>query len=292
MVKIKGTEFFLGCDPEVFMFDTKESRYVSAYGMIPGTKEAPHLVEHGMVQVDGMALEFGIDPSRTSKEFLSNIRAVMAQLQEMVGSRYELHAKALVNFGAKEMKEQPEEALELGCEPDFSAYTGVANPAPVVSSLLENCRSGGGHVHIGWGADFDAFSPEHMMECQVLAAQLDHYLGQSSLGWEGPGLKVRDDSPPKKRRELYGKAGAFRPKPYGMEYRTLSNEWLNSDDLIVTVFDRTVQGIRALMSGTTKFDKKVNLFGGNVQLTPRFLIESPLFDHISDQAIRESIINV
>ena len=30
---------------------------------------------------------------------------------------------------------------------------------------------------------------------------------------------------------MYGKAGAFRPKTYGVEYRTLSNAWLFSKKL-------------------------------------------------------------
>ncbi len=34
------------------------------------------------------------------------------------------------------------------------------------------------------------------------------------------------------RRGMYGKAGAFRPKPYGVEYRTLSNAWLSNDERI------------------------------------------------------------
>jgi len=290
MANVNGTEFVLGCDPEVFVFDLQAERYVSGHGMIPGTKEVPHLVKHGMVQVDGMALEFGIDPAATSEEFLHNIREVRAQLQEMVGPRFRLDAKALVDFGPEVMAAQPPEALELGCEPDFNAYTGAQNPAPQVPGSIRNCRSGGGHVHIGWGSDLPQYAPQHMEACQVLAAQMDYYLGQSSLGWELPGVVI--DGEKFNRRSLYGKAGAFRPKPYGMEYRTLSNEWLNSDELITTVFDRTVLGIESLANGQTKFDKKTELFGGNVSLTPRFLIESVIFEYINDAKIRGEIINV
>ena len=38
--------------------------------------------------------------------------------------------------------------------------------------------------------------------------------------------------PDERRKQLYGKAGAMRFKKYGAEYRTLSNFWLFSDDLI------------------------------------------------------------
>ena len=33
------------------------------------------------------------------------------------------------------------------------------------------------------------------------------------------------------RRKLYGRAGRFRVKPYGLEYRTLDNYWLGTGDV-------------------------------------------------------------
>jgi hypothetical protein len=38
------------------------------------------------------------------------------------------------------------------------------------------------------------------------------------------------------RKKLYGKAGAFRPKSYGVEYRTLSNFWIFEEKYIDWVY--------------------------------------------------------
>ena len=39
-----------------------------------------------------------------------------------------------------------------------------------------------------------------------------------------------------KRRQMYGAAGAFRPKTYGMEYRTLSNKWIFNPKIVDFVY--------------------------------------------------------
>lgn len=52
-----------------------------------------------------------------------------------------------------------------------------------------------------------------------------------------PGLIMEPDN---KRRELYGKAGAFRPKRYGVELRGPSNFWLANNKLKKWAFDSTV----------------------------------------------------
>ena len=57
-----------------------------------------------------------------------------------------------------------------------------------------------------------------------------------------------------KRRELYGKAGAYRVKPYGVEYRVLSNFWLKSPALMQWVYDNTILAFKRLLAGNPDFN--------------------------------------
>lgn len=227
-------QILVGADPEIFMF--KDGKPISAHNMIPGDKKHPHKVPFGAVQVDGLALEFNIDPAKDEHEFVNNLTAVMATLKEMVPG-YDLRAIPVAEFGAKYLSEQPQEALELGCEPDFCAWTnGGVNPRP---NGAADFRTGAGHVHIGWTNDVDPHDPQHMEACVMAAKQLDWALGLGSLMFDQD----------KKRRTLYGAAGCFRPKPYGVEYRTLSNAWLQSKELMAWVFRVTTKAMQDLAEG-------------------------------------------
>ena len=229
-------QILVGADPELFMF--KDGKPVSAHNMIPGDKKHPHKVPHGAVQVDGLALEFNIDPAKDEQEFVNNLTAVMATLKEMV-PEYELRAVPVAEFGAKYLAEQPMEALELGCEPDFCAWTnGAVNPRP---NGAADFRTGAGHVHIGWTNDVDPHDPQHMEACVMAAKQLDWALGLGSLMFDQD----------QKRRTLYGAAGCFRPKPYGVEYRTLSNAWLQSKEMMAWVFRVTTKAMQDLAEGVS-----------------------------------------
>lgn len=258
---IKDREFLLGCDPEVFVVDG-EGRPVPAHGLIPGTKDEPFLVENGMVQVDGLALEFGIDPSPTKEVFFKNIQSVLKQLTAMLPKGLFLHFKPVVVFNPEDMKALPPEALELGCDPDYNAYTLRTNPRPVLTD--PNMRSAGGHVHIGWGAGLNTAGRRHIEACAALSVELDLYLGVASLRWD-------TDS---RRRAIYGKPGAFRPKRYGMEYRSLSNQWLNSKETIEFVFDSTIKAIEAVTSGKENSLNPLRFFQGQLNITPKDLVEA------------------
>lgn len=49
--------------------------------------------------------------------------------------------------------------------------------------------------------------------------------------------------PEHRRKEMYGKAGAFRPQPWGVEYRVTSNYIYSSPELMTWAFNQTVRAI-------------------------------------------------
>jgi hypothetical protein len=230
---MKPQQVLVGADPELFMQNPNTGEFVSAHDIehgarIPGTKWEPYKVQYGAVQVDGTALEFNIDPAKTVDEFVQNITAVRQTLTDMVpGSN--VVAEPVARFNADYFKfEVPSCAQELGCNPDYNGWTQDVNPKPDPDG--EPYRTASGHIHIGWTDGADVEDKDHFLFCCKVARQLDYYLGMNSLLWDS------DDT----RRQLYGKAGAFRPKTYGMEYRVLSNRWLDSEALMRWVYN-TVQ---------------------------------------------------
>lgn len=259
----------IGADPELFLRDVFTGRFVSAETqdgpIIPGTKDKPFEVRGGAIQVDGVAAEFNINPSSDFKSYYKNLKNVVMELNKRVKSYNEnlrLSPVPTATFDKRYFDALPTHTKVLGCEPDFSAYTGAPNPRPHTN---EPFRTGSGHIHIGWTKGVDPTSEGHMLDCCLVAKQLDKYLHFASMTWDTD----------KKRQELYGKPGSFRPKSYGMEYRPLSNAWLKSPELMRNVYLMTVGVMRSLESGRhdleadlskgfgeTNMDKVLNSLGG------------------------------
>jgi Phage phiEco32-like COOH.NH2 ligase-type 2 len=223
--------FTFGADPELFVMDG-DGKYVSAAGLIPGTKENPFKVQGGAVQVDGMAAEFNIDPATSYEEFSQNIDIVLRQLKKMLPRGYSLSCVPAVTFDKDAFEAAPDEAKILGCTPDYNAWTSGMNDVPDTSET-PTLRCAGGHLHIGWDEDLSELDAVHVNNCFDLVKQLDWYLA----AWS-----VRVDDCPI-RRQLYGKAGACRIKTYGVEYRVLSNFWVTSATMRKAVWDRMCKAI-------------------------------------------------
>lgn len=234
-------QFSIGADPEVFL--SKSGSIISAHGLIPGNKRKPAPVHEGAIQVDGLAAEFNIDPVDLSEgcanQFVKRVGNVMETLRTASG--VDFSQAAYHKFGKDYFDAQPEEAKELGCDADYNAYTQAANPAPPEGTTS---RCVGGHVHLGWGTDFDLEDGEHIQSCIDVTKQLDIALGLPSV--------LEDDD--EKRRSLYGRAGSFRIKPYGVEYRSLSNYWIFTEELRQKIYDRTLKAMEDMKKGVFYFD--------------------------------------
>ncbi len=234
------TKFTLGCDPELFIVDA-EGKPVSAHGLIPGTKKEPHPVPAGAIQVDGIAGEFNTNPvdSGNFEEFNANIVRVLQELSKAVkkgnpDARFQI--TPTMHFDQAFLDGLPDEAKELGCDPDYNAYTLEPNPRPDGDRLF---RTGSGHIHVGWGAGIPVDNEEHIRICADFVKMLDFTTGFF--------MTFIDRNP--ERRELYGKAGAFRPKPYGVEYRTPSNVWIRSKMFRKLMFASINKAIIYMRSG-------------------------------------------
>lgn len=208
--------FKLGCDPEVFLSDGQN--FVSAHGLFPGTKKEPFKVERGAVQVDGLALEFNIDPADTAEEFSRNIETVKRQMEEMVNKVNPALRMTFVPFARFDLEYfrlLPLDCKILGCEPDFDIEGKQKVPDPELQD--RPFRTAAGHVHIGWTENQEPHEPKHFEDARFVAEMFvdePYFLP-----------KTKEE---KERVFYYGQPGSFRPKSYGTELRSMSNIWVKS----------------------------------------------------------------
>lgn len=216
----------IGADPEFFV--KKGNSFISGHIFECGTKIIPMRTKHGFVQVDGLALEANITPAETREQFVSGVLGVMSDLTEIVSKKgCSIVAQPVAEFNPKYIRKLPGPVRALGCNPDFNAYSLGENPPPDASA---DFRTGAGHIHVGWTQNADLGDFEHFQLCAHLARQMDYFVGLRTLKFD----------PDNRRRDLYGRAGAFRPKHYGMEYRVPSSVWCSDPKLMEEVYDATV----------------------------------------------------
>jgi hypothetical protein len=109
-----------------------------------------------------------------------------------------------------------EEAQEMGCDPDYCAYTGEKMEGAVAKDMGPH-RAASGHLHLGGLEDLNFEQQCLLVRWLDVLVGLPHAQIESDMGGTS-----------EMRRKWYGQAGRFRSKPYGIEYRTLSNQWVHS----------------------------------------------------------------
>ena len=208
----------LGADPEFFVAsETMDGIFPEPIvGLLGGTKKKPiRLPMDGFfVQEDNVMAEYNIPPTSDAGTFQHHIvtgrRLVLDRLRERhPETDWTAHNLSSIEFSPEQL-DSPQ-ARTFGCSPDFDAYSQGAPLQPVRPELVGNWRFAGGHLHIGY-KHFAPDIPEF-----VVAAFCDAFI---SLEIIRHGMDVQGE-----RRRFYGTAGRYRQTEYGIEYRTLSNQW-------------------------------------------------------------------
>lgn len=218
----------VGADPEFFLQD-RSGKFISAVGLIGGTKQNPSpipgLRKGFAVQEDNVAVEFNIPPSKQLKEFVNNIHKALEYIEDKIAN---LGLKAAIVASAEFSEDQllHPKTREFGCESDFDVWNLVINSKPKCENKY--LRSAGGHVHLA--------CKEDPVE---LGRACDLFMGVPSIFYD----------PDKQRRLLYGKPGTIRTKPYGVEYRTLSNFWIKNPTRTAMIFEQAQQAVSFVERG-------------------------------------------
>jgi len=190
-------------------------------GLIGGTKHDPlpltntlkgwehvrDIPEGAMIQEDGAAAEFNIKPQNSTSLMVEQCRGVVDSINQWASLKgLRIWKDSSAAFTENYRRSHPK-AFEVGCDPDIDAYTGQVRKPPdaVIGSLV---RYAGGHIHVGYDKNL---IPPH-----IVVQFMDLVLGLPSVFLDSQGP----------RRQFYGKAGSYRVKDYGVEYRTLSNFWV------------------------------------------------------------------
>ncbi len=235
--------FSFGSDPEFML--VRDGQYRSAIGVIQGSIENPiHIRGHGFYY-DNVLAEAAVRPSITKEQTVANFRECF-QLYAEMAAPYKLVPQSAQNYAPSELTHS--DAKKVNCAPEFCPYEMEQAKSPVDEILYGTLRTCGGHVHLG---------SEHLIEGHY--GILSMYMMDLFLGI--PSLWLDKDPTSAIRRSMYGAAGRYRVKPYGMEYRSLSNFWLQSPRLVEFVYDISEFVVEYVASGEAgqhwHFDEEV-----------------------------------
>ena len=212
----------LGADPEFFVID-ENYQVVNASEVIPYSKKRPLEISCCKIYYDNILVEINPNPAKTEDQFLHNILSSFNEVLLRI-KPYRLSLQSFADIDITKIKNK--NVFEIGCNPDLNAYKMSYNRVPRKLYKTSGFRASGGHIHIGGYPD-DAINDPFLKP--IFVYMLDLFLGVPSV--------IMDCSVDSyKRRKIYGKAGSYRPKSYGIEYRVLSPFWLQSSNTIRLIY--------------------------------------------------------
>lgn len=207
----------IGHDVEFIVRDKTTGSPVSMADMLQTT------LATCVVYPDNVLMESGTDPvplDNFVERITSNRNDIMQYLEE--NGLYTIIGEPEAEFPKDQLCSV--RAHQIGCNPFSSAYMLGVPLVPMPYS--DQWRFSGGHIHLAYDKNL---VPEHF-----LVRELDKVM--------------KDQSTPCPRRDaFYGQRGAYRSKPYGLEYRSLDNFWFNDPQWVVDRLRQVEATINAIL---------------------------------------------
>lgn len=190
-----------GSDPELFF----EKNGV----MIPSTQIMS--ADEQLVTRDGFQVELHPYQSHCRQLAGNAIKQCLIRAKE-IADRVDATLSFNLSYtvDSKVWKVTGNETKQFGCHPTLNVHEQKNTRS---SGLREKFRAGGGHIHVG------KLTTKEKKDLPTLVKIMDIVVGNTLV------LLDRDEANIT-RRKNYGRAGEYRAKPYGLEYRVPSNFWL------------------------------------------------------------------
>jgi hypothetical protein len=237
----------LGCDPEIFLSKKVRGRdsIVPSDAIIP--REG---LKCGMGQIVQDGIQVEIHPiatpcrANTSNYLQACFRILDARIKEADKQpgleTLKADFRQVIKLTKGEMSRLLPSQKELGCMPSLNAY-GRKHIQKDGSKYM--IRSAAGHIHIG--TDMFVSNDHGVYDTAHVVRILDVLVGNTAV-------MIDMDPLAAERRKVYGRAGEYRLPKHGLEYRTLSNFWLQDYKLMSLMFGLVKFALKVAQSKNTK----------------------------------------
>jgi hypothetical protein len=204
---------------------------------------------------DGALCETAFPPVKTAKDMFTHYNKAKEILADFLSYYYSLqvwdkpvatfNVEKYVKMGSKEVKA----SCIAGCDPDDDVFDNSYECK--VRDLTEwNLRGAGGHLHISIPETGDLLHKLYRPTIKLLAISVGNmgiYINSS------PELE-------RMRREVFGAAGRARMQTYpngdkGVEYRSLSNDWLSTLEGVEIILNTARWAIKMLLNEPKEVQK-------------------------------------
>jgi len=238
----------MGCDPEFFFKSgdkiIEASKILPKDGLAVGsrmlTQSSSNPASPKFI-IDGVQAELNPRPyacranlGNELKECFRLLNTDVLQKQK-VGISFE----GMIELPKEDMDKLTEESKKFGCAPSKNMYTKKTSVITVDPSKYR-FRSAGGHIHISGDGSRGNMTELFHKKPGLTVRLLDLVVGNTCVLVDRDPYQVE-------RRKVYGRAGEYRLPEYGIEYRTLSNFWLQSYQLMSLTFGLVRQAVSIAM---------------------------------------------